>query len=415
MAARLVLTAALSTPFRVAELYTTTNGNMVVELLEDAGGAPLPGGLFVDAATAVPVADQNGSIAAPFVTLQAAVDSLPAGPGSFSFYIMPGTLDAEAVDFGDKSAALIGWGAGFSPNGLPQPRVDLSNVTLTTTAELSLQSISGCGAVTAGSHVIIRQSQVDAVVSVGGSLLLDRSGVFQLVCVGSIFGNNSYIFNGATAANSFFDDCLLNVIDTSYDFTAGGGGSELRDCRIGGNLIANDLRLWDCQASGTISGQVTEFYGVSGGPEVNAVTLVADGSTLAGITLTTSGTSSLTSTSYNGLAGPALAVVNVDSYSNSFAPASGGAVKNLLAGRASLVVNVPVLAANAIGTAAAALTGSVLEGLPVDRQVVATEPTAGVTGGGFLAGVRVTTPNNITFTFHGPTTGGNQTFIVTEV
>lgn len=379
------------------------------------GGVPLTAAMFVDPGTAVPAPDQTGSAVAPFSTLQAAIDALPVGGGSL--LLTPGAYPNEEINV-TKSISLIGLAAGLGyPETLLAPSADLSICNLTTSGDLSLVDLVVNDA-TAGGQLTIDGCKVNGDCTAGAGMVVRRSEIEFFSAVESVYGYESKFSHGGTAAGSFFSDCTLALLgEFLYNFTSGGGASAFRNCQIDAQTTCNDLQAWDCVFTATVSGFGTvELWNVSGGNQVNAgVSLKANGCSVAGIAIGAAGTSTLTATTYNELTGPVGSIVDCDAFSNRAAPAIGGLVKNQVAARASLVVTVPVLAANAIGSAAQALTGTVLEGLLVDRQVVANEPTAGVAGGGFLAGVRVTSTNNVTFTFHGPTTGGNQTFIVTEI
>lgn len=406
-------------PFQVYEIETTTQGTLLVQAVEGSGGGAgvaLTAALFVDPATSVAAPDQTGSAVAPFSTLQGAIDALPAEGGSL--LLTPGAYPNEEIN-ATKSLALVGLAAGLGyPGALLAPGVDLSIVNVATSGDLSLVNLQQINDATAGGQLTIDGCKVNGDCTAGAGMLVRRSQIEFFSAAESVYGYESTFSHGGTAAGSFFSDCTLALLgEFLYDFTTGGGPSEFRNCLIEAQTTCFDLKAWDCVVTATLGGFGTvELWSVSGGNQINAGgTLKADGCSLGGIAIAGVGTSTLTSTSYTELDGPAGVVVDCDAFSNRSAPATGGLVKNQVAARASLVVAVPVLAANAIGSAAIALTGTVLEGLLVDRQVVANAPTAGVTGGGLLTGVRVTSTNNVTFSFLGPTSGGNQTFILTEI
>lgn len=88
-----------------------------------AGGAiePLENTRFVDGSTTVPLADQDGSIAAPFSTVQAALDALVAALARPVVLICPGDYSAEVlvwagetdIQLSSFSQAARGFQAGF--------------------------------------------------------------------------------------------------------------------------------------------------------------------------------------------------------------------------------------------------------------------------------------------------------------
>jgi len=255
------------------------------------------------------------------------------------------------------------------------------------------------------------QAAVDAAVS--GSTLLIAPGDYSAEDVAIVGKVISLV--GLLPASAHFIDGLIPGIDGPNSVVSDSLLTISNMPTIGSVTGGDAVYAYDCGGEGiTAVGTLTANRCRIDGP-LNGGELQLNGVTCAGITITDATGSRILNSDYNELIGPPGSLVEFDSYSAGWVAPTGGLVQSVKAPRVSVVVTVPVMAANAIGTATANFTGTVLEGLVVDRQVYATEPTAGITGGGFIAGVRMTATNVITFKFHGPCTGGDQTFIVTQV
>lgn len=82
------------------------------------GGVPFSNVFYVDLATTVDPADQNGSAIAPFDTIQAALDANPALLSSgLTLYICPGDYSAETLAIGSNNSLQF-WGLTYTGPGI---------------------------------------------------------------------------------------------------------------------------------------------------------------------------------------------------------------------------------------------------------------------------------------------------------
>lgn len=102
-----------ASPLRVRAIDGTSLGALI---------PPLSTVIFADANTAVPVAEQNGSIAAPFASLAAAIAEVPdAFANGRTIMLTPGDYGAP-VPIGSKSITFMGLA---QPGSLDQPTIQV--------------------------------------------------------------------------------------------------------------------------------------------------------------------------------------------------------------------------------------------------------------------------------------------------
>jgi hypothetical protein len=436
----------------------TVCGPDVRAVVADVGGGggagqALSTALFVDPATTTPLADQNGAATSPFATLTQGIAALTA-PAGGTLLCCPGFYPVETVDLDGRSLTLVGLAGPANLGARVGALVNLSNINISSAlAPLNLvnvmignvdlqvtpetaQPLAATGSAFVASCNCGSANLIDcsasSINSTGDVQLAACTVVGTVVCAGDSFWLDSTITGDVNCENLTCNNCVLGGIITpvsNFDPTV------LVDCTLTGAI--NSPALVTLQGSTvqavTCAGLVARDSTVNGvvvsSSELNAsATLFADdvsctqivranacafqGSTLAA---SAAATHRVQGSTYNVLSGIAGATFLLDAYSANNNPPTGGALWAILAPRAQVTVNVPVLAANAIGSATASASGTGLDGIEVNDQVCANPPTAGVAGGGFLAQCRVSASNTLAFTFHGPTTGGNDSFFVTEI
>lgn len=374
-------------------------------------------------------ANGNGNIESPFDNLADAIAAVQADPLPFFCVILAVGSFTEDVTIdvaGTLRISSVAPNVTFEING--DVTVDgaginvflnggsCGDLTITGVPSVTLTNFNVSGTITSDGGITGDKLIVGSSASTASGSFTDSSFGSSLDITDAAASNtwkNVSVVGNVSAQELVAEDC-----DFTFDFETA-GNTTLRNCTVGNNtILGNNSVVKDCEFSGTVTVSTGDLE-IENCSVVGTLTL--DGvlnsvnNNLAAIALTGVESHTMELTQYSALSAPASATVTSDSWSASWAEITGGATRSIRAPRATLTVNVPALAANAIGTVAVALTGTVLAGLTVNQQVVANEPTAGVTGGGFLAGVRVTSTNNVTFTFHGPTAGGNQNFIVTQI
>lgn len=291
---------------------------------------------YVDGATSVPSDEQDGSQAAPFTTLQGAIDSLAGQPGTL--YINPGTY-AEAVTI-SASIQFIG----LTSNRLA-PTISITSITASGSASVSLYGIQAVGTVTTSTGQLIAfLSQVTTSATLGGALTVTQCTIGAITCT-QINQALTTLFTGAIT--------LTNSASSGVSrFSAG--------CRF--------------QAAADITG-----------PGGSAV-VTFDGESRK----------------------------NFASVSNTVTSAAVSVLNQLPSALVSFTV--PVLAAGAIGEASSAsLASTELGGIAAGAGVHANPDAGGVAGGGAVIQARVSATNVVTLTFLGPTTGGAENFLLTQL
>lgn len=155
--------------------------------------APLSNVMYVDLAFA---GTADGSIAAPFTTIQEAVDALPAGGGTIQ--VCPGVYPAEAVTITGKPVTLNGLTLGNNA-----ALVDLTAVEITSNNGLCLMNISAIGFMDVALNLVLFQSV----------------GVDGANCTSNIFLSESGLLSGAheitvpsgSGTSSFIDSFISSV------------------------------------------------------------------------------------------------------------------------------------------------------------------------------------------------------------
>lgn len=177
----LVLEALNGQPDECLELATANQSPQLVIAREIGGGFPVvPLSLvrYVDGGTAVPAAQQTGSIVAPFSTVQAAVDSLGVVSTGVVF-IAPGTYLENVVVVASAMNFI-----GLTSNRLPGTLPVITSITKSGTNAISLQTVS-VGTLTASAGCIVDLAIVgDA--TIVGQLTATQSTFSGLLTVGNV-------------------------------------------------------------------------------------------------------------------------------------------------------------------------------------------------------------------------------------
>lgn len=258
----------------IKTLYDNARGSLEPE----SGGSsvPLVAAMFVDPATTVAPASQNGSAIAPFSTIQAALDVLPA---SGTVLLTPGVYAAEALTVATPQVVSF---VGLTYLG---GECDLTAVSVTTNSRVSISNIGALGAVLllapGGSIVTIENSRVlnDCGVGTIDAHFCTFDG--DIDAETTVNGSDTQFQNltsGAGAANYFLIRC--NVANA----TSGTGQAAFTDCALLGNLAIGtsiDLRLCVTPALVTITtGLLTvansNLSGATGAGAIAATTLQID-------------------------------------------------------------------------------------------------------------------------------------------
>jgi hypothetical protein len=447
-----VLKVLQQPPFQIYELLTAAQGTLQVEAINagGGGGAGLTSGFFVDKNTTVAPADQTGSDEAPFSTLAAAIAALPDTIGG-TLLVAPGTYNG-VLDSSGKPLTVIGLCGPQNDATRAAAVVDCQGVNLSSNRAVNLVNV-----LWGGVDLTIDPESLSPLVAVGveftggtffesarltncktldlqasGPVFLDSCEVVgSITCAGEPVWNNSSVSGSVTCEDLTCNDCTIGGSITNASLfdplvfnhcTVGSIVSLATVTLLNGSQVSATLECvgLTCRDS-TVTGEVTCTGDLSCSDSqfasdvtTNRVLLASDTS-FQGVACTQAAFSHFKGCSYNTLAGVAGANVDLDSYSLGSGPPTTFDSVTLVHPFADLVVNVPVLAANAIGTVNVSTAATGLAGLVVGDVICANEPAAGVAGGGFLGSAAVRAADSIRFLFHGPTTGGNQTFRTVRV
>lgn len=302
----------------------------------------------------------NGSASSPYKTIQEAASN---GANDSTIFIAPFNY-AENVVITGKALQLIGMGV-------------LTNGTFNFGP--TIQSI------TTDTSLAIENATVTTLTSTAVTLAIRNCPITTLNA------NNVNVF-----------------AEADFDVTIGSiplalGALQLVNYLVAGNVSCVTADLSSVDGDGSITGTLTctgnmklNNYQVTGAVSTTADGDIANSKIEANLTVGGNLTIDSESFAHIKMAGHTVAVTGTTTF------------KGLLS--VGVVVNVPVLAANAIGSLAVDVTATVLGNIATSAIVQANEPNAGVAGGGFLATAFVSSAGHITYKFHGPTNGGNQTF-----
>lgn len=404
----------------VAELMQVGGGPLSVSVVNVGGGggsvSPLSSVFWVDKFNTA-VGTPDGSIALPFKLIQDAVD---AAPSTSTILICPGNYAAEAVNMtGAKQLSFVGVAAPSALQSSNIPTVqNIGAFNADATSVLQLENLECAGVVADNCVVSLRNVFCSGdVVCSGEPTWIDSHVVGDVSCA-QLIAEGCQIDGTVTPQSSAdpiaFDRCLIGAINAPSNVQLTNGTQVFGALTTKDLLAANATVVGVTTSTGVVTATCSEFQDA-----LTARQVVALGSTFGAITLTTAVSSTFLVSQYASVtkAGPAGAL-QFDAWTN----ATQGAiptniVTTLGSPRGILTVTVPVLIAGALGTVAVSLVGSGLEGLSPGNldQVVANEPTAGVVGGGAIVGCWVSALSEVTFKFLGPTTGGDDQFIVTRV
>ena len=441
-------------PDQIFELITVAQGTLQVEATTVGGGGgsgvPLTRAMFVDPATTLDPGDQTGAATAPFSTIAAAIAALPS-PGGGVVLLTPAQYPGETLDSSDRPVTIIGLAGSQKDPASAAAIVDCQGCNISSNAPVNLVNVQwggvdltivpetpqpfqcdGCtltGGMFFESGRLANSVSLDLLAS--GPVVLDNTTINgDVVCAGEPTWHNSTVNGNVTCEDLTAFDCTINGTVTNatifdplvFDHCAINSINSfasvklLNGSEVTGLLSAAGLTIRDSLANGaTIDGQLNASDSTfAAGVTCQAVQLAAD-TRFDTVTMTLGGTSTFRGCTYNTLTGTAGANVQLDGYSLASGPPASFTSVTLLAQFADLVVNVPTLGANAIGSVAVSTVGTGLDGLATGDRISAQEPAAGTTGGGALLSWRISAADQITFNFLGTTTGGNQTFRVVRI
>lgn len=359
-----VLTTGSGAPGEQLALLTQQGDAFLAQLADPAAIAdtttPLSSVLFVDGGN-TGAATPNGSIGAPFRTIQAAIDAASDSLSiCTSIYIAPGTY-ADAVNAGSKFVALIGLVVPSEDRGV------LINNTVNANTDLFLQNLILAGAVTCTALTMLDCQMSEADIS----------------------GANAVISSSTNGNNTFFS--LVNVTMS--------GGLTLTRMNLQGNVEADAILIDGCVFE-AVAQTITANSSASG---TDICTVLNSRKSEAGNVVTF-----VCSVEGGNLA--------VDTFSNQYMNNNVATTFTLIRVLGALAeetisVTVPAVAAGNVGyanvTAVAGLKGittaDVVDGNPTEDLV-----TAGA-GGGYI-NCRVSGNDTIRCAFVGPLAGGASNF-----
>ena len=197
---------------------------------------------YVDGGTTTPVVDQTGSIAAPFSTIQGAINAIPP-PISLvdaqvpvTIFISPFIYDEDVVYTGERNISLVSSDAetqwALTDNTITVPRTFTWNI---------LVSVFGTGRIAIVNGFIY------------GDIILNH-----VAAPGELFLNNYLSINGIVFTGPL-TSAAMNFKNSQLYGTVSGESMEIRNCFI--NVLkhlSNYVRVWD---STIVSYTPAEPYG----------------------------------------------------------------------------------------------------------------------------------------------------------
>lgn len=361
--------------------------------IPEANFNPSPGVLlWVNAATLVPVADQNGSEAAPFSDINTAADELPNDGG---------VLMVVQGDYSAQTMSVLGASAGDKPVraiGLTSQAQALLLRRATSNSPLALENmlVTEFVTLTGGFDLELKNCLVGGAVSCENLRLLGDGGatsgiVGAITLTGAIAAYHYTMgaFTGATNANLIDSivtgasscDGLVRAVNATFGNTLDCQNIDAQGCTFNANLNITGAEgsLREC----AFSSAVPISFAVPGGV-LNVDSQTYGAALAAGVTLT------------NG-------IFNVVSR-NQFI---------------DVEVEVPVLATGELDYSVTSLVGTDFEGLDTHHPIYAFPradlATAGAGNGGMIGPARMVSLNNMRIPYLGATPGGPTLFRVVKL
>lgn len=375
---------------------------------------PLSRAVYVDAGTTATLAEQDGSIAFPFATIQQGVDALALGNGGTVLITPKVTPYADSVVIGTAGLTIdfVNLGAGASV---------AFNSIATNTGTVHLQGIALLGGIGVGAGsatVRLTNSSANGAVTCSALTLTNSQLAAAATCT-SLTTTNSSIGGVVTATG------LLTLRDSSFTVgvsTTNTSTQRIVNCRCQGTYTANgvgsttvaedtqfslafqatnaDLAYCSCSSTVTTTNNLTtRFCSVTGN-------------------VTVGGAASFTLTKLSGATVGITGACTSDFFSLSNALPGltyGSIVVQPVACRITLSVVVPAVAAGAVGYVNTSLAATKLVGmLAADSAIICypqSDLVAAGAGGGFI-NARFAAANSIRMAFVGPLAGGAANFTV---
>jgi len=262
----LCLAVPQGTPSEVHELLKS-GGTVVrpqlVDVQELSNMLPLTRALYVDKDTAAPASLQDGSIAYPYSTVQAACDAL-GGPGGIVL-IAPGQYTEPAVSITGGQISLVALG--------PKSQGSNANVTfnnsVSSVSDLGASNISFINALASSGRIFADNCAITNFSAGAGVSIVQNCAVTNVTCTGTLQAYNTTFTNSTTlAAIESYSctwqgcSCTGNLIGRNSYFTAAvivGGTAQIRQCYFGLSLAVTGALTTDLNSIAPILSAVSAF------------------------------------------------------------------------------------------------------------------------------------------------------------
>lgn len=371
---------------------------------------PLTREFYVDDGTPGTLAEQNGSIAFPFATVQQGVDALGLvgggtlliAPATYAENVaMPPLVPIDLVFDGSTGISLVTI-ASLSLNSGP---VSLQGINITgNVVQAAVGNLRAERCVFAGT---VEALDFNATNCVFVGLVSCRAFVGSVCTAGGLNASGALTiqactFTGAVQSNLTGGTCRVNNSRFASTYTANINNTNTiaRDCLFTGNASFGNADLTSCTFAGTVAATATltaRCCTIAGPVTANNANL-----TLTRLAASTTITLAL-ATDFYSIAGvlPALTYASIS--------------LQQVACRITLSVVVPAVAAGAVGYVNTTLVGTDLEGMLNVTSCIICNPqsdlVAAGAGGGFI-NARFAAANSLRLAFVGPLAGGAANFTV---
>jgi hypothetical protein len=240
-----VLSPIEEPPFQIYELVTTTQGVLQVQAKGSVSPAVLGGGLFVDPGTSAAPSDQDGSIGAPFSTVQAGCNALQVRGGG-TLILVPGSYAPEAVTI-DAFTPTTLFALGATDGGT----VDLVTVTITTDSALALVNVANVGGITSTSRVLLQNSNALNAPLTADSLQLRDASIAGGTVANEVQAFDSRSTDAITCSSLRARNCTLETLGAGYFIS---GLIQAWDTELFADTLANSTEYTGCTLSGAHTG-----------------------------------------------------------------------------------------------------------------------------------------------------------------
>lgn len=370
--------------------------------------------VWVDPATVVPAGERNGSIIAPFATVQAAIDSL-VGQSRAAIALCPGDYAGAPSAWTDPAGvllALFGFGgvrnvgaitsalvaATLRLQGIGTADAPLASVALTDTALVVFDCEMAAVTASAGSVLQLTDSRF-------ASLLQSPGQIEARDCrFAEVSGGNWQAWNCLFEDTAAFD--AIEAVGCVLDAPFTAGPATMTGCVVADGDFTDGLNATACLFTAPIV----------------AVAIVA-GSCVFQSSLEATGSCAITSSEVRAGIDATGVPLQIDSASYAFARRVGAVTFGTLQfvdppTAATVSVVVPAVLVGQVGYANAALVGTALENLFAVNDPVAVNPQTDLVAagaGGGLINARVSAANTVRLAFVGPLAGGAANFRIARV